>query len=235
MASSVTWCDRENLFAAAKARLLPAEVVLDIGCGIQPQEMLQPRVHVCCEPFPPYLKVLAEKSLARIDRNWVLLGATWEKALDLLPEKSVDTIFLLDVIEHVERQEGERLLQRTLALARRQLVIFTPLGFMPQSHPDGTDMWGLGGGSWQEHKSGWGPEDFREGWEVVASKDFHLVDNMGKILPEPFGALFAIRTFEEDSKGDVPDVPLLGLESSAHHAVSRLFRNTRRMLRRRLA
>jgi hypothetical protein len=54
-----------------------------------------------------------------------------------------------------------------------------------------------------------------------------------RLLPQPFGALFAIRTFDEGSKRDVPDVPLFGLESSAHHAVSRLFRNTRRMLRRR--
>jgi len=54
---------------------------------------------------------------------------------------------------------------------------------------------------------------------------------MGRVLPQPFGALFAIRTFDEESKRDVP---FLGLESSAHRAVSRLFRNTRRLLRRRV-
>jgi hypothetical protein len=89
-------------------------------------------------------------------------------------------------------------------------------------------MWGLGGGSWQEHKSGWLPEDFREGWQVLASKDFHLVDNLGKVLPEPYGALFAIRTFDEEA---ARDVPLLGLESSAHRAIARLFKNTRRLLK----
>jgi hypothetical protein len=58
------------------------------------------------------------------------------------------------------------------------------------------------GGAWQEHKSGWSPEDFDDSWEILASRTFHANDNLGKPLSEPFGAFFAVKTFPEAT--DVP-------------------------------
>lgn len=194
---NVTWVLAEELLPTAAAKLKPVRTVLDIGCGIQPQQMLKPLVHICCEPFRQYVEKLQEKTARLHDRNYVILNASWAEAVTLFPEKSVDTVFLVDVIEHLEKEEALQLLRRTEVIARRQIAIFTPLGFMPQVHADGKDGWGLDGGAWQEHKSGWQPEDFDASWEIVAAKEFHTVDSLLQKLESPFGALWAIKTYAD--------------------------------------
>lgn len=195
----VTWLESAQLFPTAIRRLEHTSVVLDIGCGIQPQRYVLPQVHICCEPFSQYIEVLQEKIRHENDRTYVVLNSTWSDAVNLFPAKSVDTVFLNDVIEHLEKDEALALLAATERIARRQMAVFTPLGFMPQQHPDGKDAWGLDGGSWQEHKSGWQPEDFDASWDIYASKVFHLTDSMGTVLDQPFGALWAIKTFSDDA------------------------------------
>jgi hypothetical protein len=191
---ALTWFEADDLLPAVRKALEPVAVVLDVGCGIMPQPYLRPLVHICCEPFDQYVRVLQEKVRGQADRTFVVLKASWSAALELFPPHSVDTVFLVDVIEHLEKEEGRRLLAATEGLARRQVVIFTPLGFMAQHHSDGKDAWGLEGGAWQEHKSGWGPEDFDLSWQIYAAKVFHTTDNVGRPLEKPFGALWAVKT-----------------------------------------
>jgi hypothetical protein len=192
--STVTWVEKGELQRTAAARFLQTDVLLDIGCGIMPQTFVTPAVHICAEPFEEYVKVLQAKIEGSADRSYVILKNTWSEVLDILPARSIDTVVLADVIEHLEKDVAAELLRRTQLLARRQVLIFTPLGFLPQSHPDGTDAWGLGGGAWQEHKSGWVPDDFGEGWEFVGTRQYYFEDNMGRPFEQPFGAFWAIRT-----------------------------------------
>jgi|GEM_PF-1365629 len=194
----VHWLDRETFFETALKRLVPAEIVLDIGCGIRPQPYLRPLVHICCEPFDQYLERLEEELRGEHDRSYLLMKATWAEAVRLFPPKSVDTVFLVDVVEHVEKEEAVSLLGQTAGIARRQVALFTPLGFYPQDSADGPDAWGLDGGKWQEHRSGWSPEDFDEFWEVYATREFHTRDSRGNPLENPFGALWAFRTVPEE-------------------------------------
>jgi len=58
------------------------------------------------------------------------------------------------VIEHLDKTEAEILLKQTEKIARVQIAIFTPLGFMPQHHDNGKDAWGMNDATWQEHRSG---------------------------------------------------------------------------------
>ncbi len=138
----------------------PSESCLDIGCGIGPQTLQRPtRVHHLAEPHQPYLDRAIPKRIMPGDIHAV----DWAGALALYKEDSIDTVFLLDVIEHLEKSEGERLLPLTLKIARKMIVIFTPFGFLPQHVEEGEpDGWGMvtGGASLQEHRSGWLPEDF---------------------------------------------------------------------------
>jgi len=127
-------------------------------------------------------------------RHYVILNAAWGEVVSLFPPKSVDSVFLLDVIEHLEKEEAIHLLKLTEEIARIQIAIFTPLGFMPQKHPDGKDAWGFDGGLWQEHRSGWEPDDFDTTWDVYAAKVYHTIDNSGKHLETPYGALWAIKS-----------------------------------------
>jgi hypothetical protein len=189
---TVHWLNRDELFEEVKRRIDPAGTVLDIGCGIRPQSLTKPNVHICCEPFDQYVSVLTEKIENNKDRFYVIIKASWSDAVRLFPKGGIDTIFLLDVIEHLDKEEASALLKETVDISRQQVVLFTPLGFFPQSHPDKKDAWGLDGGEWQEHKSGWFPEDFDDSWDIYASKEFHCRDPKGELLDKPFGAFFAI-------------------------------------------
>ncbi len=192
---SIEWLDKDELLSVAIKQLQDVEVVLDIGCGIMPQKFLRPLVHICCEPFGQYVEVLQTKTKDEYDRTYVIINAGWADAVRLFPPKSVDTVFLVDVIEHLQKEEALGLLKATEIIARRQIAVFTPLGFMPQQHPDGKDAWGLSGAQWQEHKSGWHPEDFDESWNIYAVRNYHSMDNMGRRLESPFGAMWAFKTF----------------------------------------
>lgn len=206
---SISWHPAKDLVSAVRARLDEVEVVLDIGCGIRPQQLVTPSVHVCCEPYDTYADRLLADAAGKPGRTFVVLRQTWADAVRTFPERSVDTVFILDVIEHLEKAEGEALLRATEKLARRQVVVFTPLGFMPQTLAEGTDAWGLGGSVVQEHKSGWNPEDFGEGWEILACERFHESDAEGRTLPKPFGAFFAVRTIDARSPALVAREELL--------------------------
>jgi hypothetical protein len=169
------------------------ETVLDIGCGIRPQEIVDARVHICCEPCQDYMDRLIIETGA--DPRYVYLQCDVDCAAGIFPARSVDTVFLVDVIEHIEKTRALELLRMLRSVPRRQLVVFTPLGFMAQHFDEGhADQWGMRGGAWQEHRSGWAPEDFpaSEGWQVLATRVFHTRDAHGEPLDQPCGALWAI-------------------------------------------
>ena len=217
---NIRWVDRDNLFDEASKALENVEVVLDIGCGIYPQKLIQPRVHICFEPFLQYVEYLQEKVKNEIDKTYVIVNGDWNDAVTKLAPKSVDTIILSDVIEHLKKEDGKRLLAESERIARRQIAIFTPLGFVPQDHPDGKDAWGLNGGSWQKHLSGWNPEkDFDSEWVIIGSKHFHLENNKGEPLEKPWGAFWAIKTLEPNLPPR--NIALVNLDKAAIFARSR--------------
>jgi hypothetical protein len=199
---AIKWVETTELFPVALKKFETANILLDIGCGIMPQTYIDPSVHICCEPFPQYVNVLQEKIRKNENNrssNYVVLNMTWSEVIKAFPKDSVDTVILVDVIEHLEKKEALDLLKQTEFIARHQILIFTPLGFLPQSHPDGRDAWGLDGGAWQEHKSGWLPDDFDSTWEIIATKVFHTIDVHGREFDTPHGAFWAVKTKHIDN------------------------------------
>lgn len=141
------------IFEEAAALLRRDSECVDFGAGIRPQLMMpvDRSRHFCIEPHYEYVQWLREH-----DYPVTMLTALEAMEHDYQPK----TAFALDVIEHMTREDGAR--WRDLARAKfAQLVIYTPYGFKPQSPAaDGTDAWGMSGGHWQEHLSGWEPSDF---------------------------------------------------------------------------
>lgn len=208
------WTDRESLLRRASELVRQTDVVLDVGCGVRPQTLVRrPRVLVCIEPHDEYRRIVGERFAGT---TTILIAGTVPEALEPLPARSVDTVFLLDVIEHLDRRSGERTLAECVRVAREQVVVFTPLGFMPQEEAPGLDGWGLHGTRWQAHRSGWEPVDFSgAGWRVIACRDFHLVNGQGRPFEPPFGAFWAIHDVCRDAppaeRDPVVDVLASGL------------------------
>lgn len=147
--------------------------LVEIGPGIRPQ--LQYAQHyVGVEPHEEYASICVQKGVP------VIKGT----ALNILRQMyQVNTILMLDVLEHMPREEGLQVLELAKKLATEQLVVFTTLGFIEQSYKDGEkDAWGLNGGYWQTHRSAWQPEDFH-GWDLAVDPEFHGARG---------GAIFAI-------------------------------------------
>lgn len=137
--------------------LIEVDTVLDIGAGLRPMGWYKPKRHICVEPHPPY----AERLKAAGYEVWC---ETAQSALDCVltwPEQSINAVYMLDVIEHMTRAEGEQILRLLPWLEAKQIIVFTPKGFMEQKH----DAWNLGGEHWQTHRSGWLPADFPN-WRI---------------------------------------------------------------------
>lgn len=164
---------RGNSFFDDMARhIRRAPRICDIGPGIRPQPFYRADSHLCIEPHEEYANWLRDKGYD------VLLGT----ALEMLPIITpVEVVYMLDVIEHMDKEEGFE----ALRLARsksHQVVIFTPLGFHEQSYkPGDKDAWGMNGTHWQTHRSGWTPDDF-PGARIHVDPTFH----------GEYGAFFAI-------------------------------------------
>ncbi|MCI4351286.1 MAG: SAM-dependent methyltransferase, partial [Thermoplasmata archaeon] len=88
----------------------------------------------------------------------------------------------LDVIEHLPRPDGLRLLREMERVSRGLLLVFTPNGFLPQAGDSNPH---------QEHLSGWTAADLRrEGFAVRGLRGIRRLrtsHNQLVLRPLPFG------------------------------------------------
>ncbi|MCL5070636.1 MAG: class I SAM-dependent methyltransferase [Actinobacteria bacterium] len=109
-------------------------------------------------------------------KNWQITGIEiYKKAIDVARKRNAyykliqgdllktiknnlkskyDVVFFSQVIEHVTRSQGEKILDEIEKLAKKRIIVGTPRGFMEQPHEF------LDGNPHQVHKSGWSIEDF---------------------------------------------------------------------------
>lgn len=148
-----------QLDRAIRLRLEPVESLVDLGCGARPQTTLRaPRI-VNVDVWRAYLdaapppRVLADLRQPLPFRD----GA-------------FDVAWCSDVLEHLDRVAGYRLVREAQRVSRRGVVVRTPLGWQAQA---AHDAWGLGECQHQEHRSGWWPRDLPgERWVIEGrSKD----------------------------------------------------------------
>lgn len=193
--------------AEAESQIRETDVVLDVGCGIVPQEFFRPRFRILMEPWQEYVDVLRFRYAD--DPSVLILRQMALEGLRAFADRSVDTVFMLDLIEHMEKDVGRQVLIEAARVARQQVIVFTPYGFHAndaQDEQSGLDAWGLHGMEMQKHRSGWLPEDF-PGWRCWVCKAFHRQTKNG--VEERFGAMYAILTLKAETlekPARVPDI-----------------------------
>lgn len=188
---------RDLFFHDVLKFIRPTGKVLDLGCGIRPMTFFRPLLHIMADVHDEYVQMLRHQ-YAHLPSCLVLQGDALQ-VLKSFPDGGLDSIFLLDVIEHLPKEVGLEMIREMERVAAVQIVIFTPLGFIPQEcAEEGHDGWGLSGTAVQRHQSGWGPEDFPADWQHHVCRDFHRYNWKGEPTP-PFGAFFAIKTKLHDA------------------------------------
>ncbi len=150
--------------------------ILDVGCA--DGDMMAFLNHrrryyaVGVDIFEPYLK-----TAKRLERH---SGYVRADALRLpFRTRSFDTVLFLETIEHLEREEGSQALQEVERVARWQVVVSTPVAFVPQG--------AYGGNPNQKHRSFWTPHEMRRrGYTVrgIGIADNWLVGKVRNGLPQ---------------------------------------------------
>lgn len=97
--------------------------------------------------------------------------------------KKYDVVFFSQVIEHIPKYKGEKVLNEIEKLALNKIIVGTPKGFMEQPKEF------LGDNPHQIHESGWDAEDFRSrGYKVFGIgfapiwSEFGLARTKNKLL-----------------------------------------------------
>ncbi|HLN19075.1 MAG TPA: class I SAM-dependent methyltransferase [Patescibacteria group bacterium] len=122
--------------------LSDCESVLDLGCG--PSSPLQfcknIKYSVGVEAFRPYLEESKNKKIHSEYQEKDI------KNVDF-PENSFDAVILIEVLEHLPEELGNKIIKEAKKWARKKIIVSSPNGFLPQKALDDNPM--------QAHLSGW--------------------------------------------------------------------------------
>ena len=183
---------------ALRKALQGCESVLDVGCGASPamRQLGVPRL-VGIDGYKP--SVDRAKELGTHDE--MIHGDVRELDQYFRP-KQFDACVALDVIEHLSKPDGIKLMQGMEKIASKKVVLFTPCGFLPQRHATNDDL--------QEHLSGWEPAEMRNhGYDVTGllgpkklRGEYHAIKGRPRIfwgLVSLFGQIVWTRNHPEEA------------------------------------
>lgn len=130
-----------------------SDSILEIGCGIgdQTQYTRSAARVVCVEPHEPYLERARERA------PWANFINTDGTDFFSTSNEKFDSVLLIDVIEHLERDAAKELVARAIQAANKYVMAFIPYGV----HQQDGDAWNMGGEHWQLHRTTWYESDVR--------------------------------------------------------------------------
>lgn len=140
--------------------LMDCESILDLGCGRHSMVPILPSYiyKVGVELYEPHYREAVEKGRHNRTIQADVRTVKFE-------EKSFDAVVMLDVLEHLTKEEGAALMEKMRRWAKKKVVIFTPNGFLPQHEYDDNPL--------MEHQSGWEASEFKkQGFRVYGVRAF---------------------------------------------------------------
>lgn len=124
-----------------KKALIGCSSVLDIGCG--PDSSIQYcniGYSIGVDIFLPFIELSKKK---KIHNEYIMADIP---EIDFKP-KSFDAVVMIEVLEHLSKEQGIMLLEKAQGWARKKVIISTPNGFLAQSS--------LSDNPYEVHRSGW--------------------------------------------------------------------------------
>ena len=146
---------RTNIFELIRI-LSDCDSILDVGCGkSSPLRFIPDSYLVGVEADS---KELEQAKKLRTHDEYFMVDV--KKLGEFFETDQYDACVALDVIEHLTKSDGLRLIQDLERIARNKVVIFTPRGFLQQSSNREGDL--------QEHLSGWEVDEMKSlGYQVI--------------------------------------------------------------------
>lgn len=135
-----------------------AESILDVGCGQGlPMQMIKMRMNVKrslgVDIYTSYIK---ESKKKRIHDRYIKTDIRYLPFKD----KSFDVVIGLQVLEHLLKKDAWKVLEKMERIAKRQVIIATPVG--KTYHP------AVDGNKHQLHLSGFSPNEFtKRGYKII--------------------------------------------------------------------
>ncbi len=138
--------------AMMKRELAGCDSLADLGCGHHSQLALggvltSIDMSVGVELFEPSVR---ESSRKRLHKHYVRGDVA---RIEFKP-KSVDVVIALELLEHLTKDEGARMLVKMEQWARKMVIVSTPNGYVWQDAYNNNPF--------QEHKSGWTARELRD-------------------------------------------------------------------------
>lgn len=162
-----------TLIYCLERELRGCRTVLDVGCGPNsPIKYCQDIEHsLGVEPFEPYLKESKKRGIH---------GQYVSGKIENLefPKKSFDAVVMLEVLEHLDKESGKKVLKKASGWAKEKVIVSTPNGFFPMGEVDNNPF--------QKHLSGWTVKEFsRLGFKcygLAGIKFFYFQNNQVESL-----------------------------------------------------
>ena len=141
---------------ALRKALNDCESVLDVGCGKSMNlRWVGVKHSTGIDGYAPDLE-----EARRLKTHDELILGDVQKLDNYFNSGQFDAVMALDVIEHLAKEDGLRLMQTMEKTSRRKVIFFTPSGFLPQYHLEKNDL--------QEHLSGWEAAEMKQhGYRVI--------------------------------------------------------------------
>lgn len=182
----------DDLHSHLKRDLKDCQSVLDLGCG--PNSLIKNYTipfKVGVELFEPYLEETIKKG---IHNEYIKEDITKVN----FPQKSFDAVIMIDVLEHLNKEDGHALLKKIEGWVKKRIIIFTPNGYIWQGDED--HYCHTSSNKLQEHKSGWTAKEFKKlgfkvegmnGWKPLRGHFASI-----KYRPTPFWTIVSDLTQE---------------------------------------
>jgi len=146
--------------------------VLDLGCGTS--SWLQ----VCSVPYTVGVDVfepsLKESKGKKLHTQYILADV---RSVEFKAQ-SFDAVIAFEVIEHLTKEEGRKLVSNMESWARKKVIISTPSGYLPLDSIDN---------AFQRHVSGWNIAELRQlGFKVKGACGWRVLwNNEGRMRFRP--------------------------------------------------
>jgi predicted TPR repeat methyltransferase len=146
-----------NLRSELENAILPCNTLLDLGCGANsPIKYFSEKFQ--CIGIDLYEKSINESKKKEIHNEYYQMDVL--KIEEHFKPNSFDCVVALDLIEHLTKEDGNKLIKVMESISKKKVVIFTPNGYHPQGEYDVNP--------WNIHKSGWTVEEMEQkGYRVI--------------------------------------------------------------------